>query len=168
MAAWQHCERGDEIADLLIVGMDANPFAEFLQHIDAGPPIRRIHHEMHRAFRFKHPAQSSEPRIGVGKMMKNPGADYLIEARFQIVYPIDGELVDLEIVQVVFPLELLRTMHTGCAKVDADNLSRRPTQSMLGPLRCAAAGNEDGLIFSIGSYRPEEVILRPASLSVLP
>ena len=91
MAGWQRCERSDEIADLLIVGMDADPSAELLQHIDAGPPVRRIHHEMHRAVRFEHAAQSAEPRIGIREMMENPGADNLIEARFQIAYPLDRE-----------------------------------------------------------------------------
>ena len=39
---------------------------------------------------------------------------------------------------------------------------------MLGRLRCPAAGNEDGLVFPIGSYRPKEMIVRPAFLPVLP
>src|SRR5262244_4378968 len=104
MAGGQRCERRDEIADLLIVDMDADPSAELLQHIDAGASVRRIHHEMHRTVRFEHAAQSSESRIGVLKMMENSGADNLIEVRFQLVYPLDGKLADLEIVQVVFPL----------------------------------------------------------------
>ena len=101
-------------------------------------------------------------------MMEHPGADDLIEAHLQIAYPLDGKLEDLEIVQVVFPLELLGRAHTGCAEVDAGNLSRRPTQGMLGRLRCPAAGNEDGLVFPIGPCGPEEVIVRPAFLPVLP
>jgi|GEM_PF-4685608 len=144
MAGWQRCERRDEIADLLIGSMDTYPSTEFLKHIDASPSVRRIHHEMHRTVRFEHAAQNSEPRIGVREMMENPGADNLIEAHFQVTYPLDGKLADLEIVQVVFPLELLGTAHTRCAEVDAGNLSRRPTQSMLGCLRCPATGNQDG------------------------
>src|SRR5438132_7246305 len=76
--------------------------------------------------------------------------------------------MDLKIVQTVFLLEFLGTAHARCAEVDAGNLSRRPTQSMLGRLRCPAAGNEDGLVFPIGSYRPKEMIVHPAFLSVLP
>ena len=101
-------------------------------------------------------------------MMEHPGADDLIEAHFQIAYPLDGKLVDLEVVQVVFPLELLGVAHTGRAEVDAGHPSRRPAQGMLGRLRCPAAGNQDGLVFPIGSGRPEEMIVRPASLPVLP
>ncbi len=55
-------------------------------------------------------------------MMENPGAHNLIEARLQIVHLLDGKLVDLEIVQVVFSLQLLSTTYTCCAEVDADNL----------------------------------------------
>src|SRR5262249_49572922 len=39
---------------------------------------------------------------------------------------------------------------------------------MLGRLRRPAAGNEDGLVFPIGACRPEEMIVRPAFLPVLP
>src|SRR5436309_5453101 len=98
MAGWQRCERSDEIPDLLIVGMDADPSAEFLQHIDTSPSVRRIHHEKHRStVRFEHTAQSAEPRIGLREMMENPGADDLIEAHLQVTYPLDGNLADLEI-----------------------------------------------------------------------
>ena len=53
---------------------------------------------MHRAVRFQYAAQSAEPRIGVRKMMENPGADNLIEAHFQIAHALDRKLADLEIV----------------------------------------------------------------------
>src|SRR5215510_15552152 len=43
-----------------------------------------------------------------------------------------------------------------------------PTQRMLGRLRCPAAGNEDGLVFPIGSYGAKEMIVSPAFLPVLP
>ena len=39
---------------------------------------------------------------------------------------------------------------------------------MLGRLRCPATGNQDGLVFPIGSYRPTEMIVHPAFLPVLP
>src|SRR4029453_11166380 len=122
----------------------------------------------HRSVRFEHTAESAEPRIRLREMMENPGADDLIEAHLQVAHPLDGKLADLEIRQVVFPLELLGTAHTGCAEVDAGNLSRRPTQGVLGRLRCPATGNEDGLVFPIGRCGPEEVIVGAAFLEVLP
>src|SRR5215468_9773640 len=136
MARWQRLEHRDEVADPLIVGRDADPPTEFLQHIDARPSVRRIHHEKHRAsVRFEYTAQSAESSIGIREMMENPGADDLIEAPLQVAYPLNGKLADLEILQVVFPLELLGAAHTGCAEIDTGNLGRGPTQGMLGRLR---------------------------------
>src|SRR5262249_7190668 len=164
MARWQCGERCDKIPNLFIVGLDTYASTELLQQIDARPPVRRIHHEVHRPIRVEYAAQSAEPRIRIRKMMENPGAENLIEARCQLVDPLDGELADMEIGQVVLLLELLGTAHTGCAEVDTDNLSRRPAQRMLGGLRCPAASNEDGVVVPIGSCRPEEVIVHPAFL----
>ena len=83
-------------------------------------------------------------------MMQNPGADDLIEARLQLVDALDGKLVDLEIVQVVFALELLGAAHARRAEVDAGNPRRGPAHGVLGRLRRPAAGNEDGVVFPIG------------------
>src|ERR1700726_3158905 len=100
--------------------------------------------------------------------MENTCAYNLIEAHSQIVYLLDGKLVDLKIFQVVFSLELLRMAQTRCAAVDASNLRFRPTQRMLGRLRCPAAGDEDGLVFPIGLSGPKQMKVCAASLAVLP
>src|SRR5208282_6948132 len=86
MSRWQRLECGDEISDLLIGSPDTDSSAELLQQIDAGPSVRCIHHEMHRSVRFEHAAQSSESCIWVSKMMENPGAHNLIEARSKILH----------------------------------------------------------------------------------
>jgi len=101
-------------------------------------------------------------------MMQNPGADNLIEACRQLACALDGKLVNVEIAQVVFSLELFGTAHARSAEVDAGNLCRGPTHGMLRRLRRSAAGNEDRLIFAVGFRRPEEVIVRTVSLLVLP
>ena len=59
---------------------------------------------MHRPVRFKHAAQGSEPRVRVREMMQNPSAHDLIEGHPQIVYTLDGKLVDLEIIKLYFLL----------------------------------------------------------------
>src|SRR5208282_825141 len=107
MPGRQRAERTDEITNFRIGGMDANPSAELLQHIDASPSIRGVHHEMHRSFRFEHAAQSTQSCIRVGEMMENPGAHDLVEIHPQVVYALDGKLTNLKIFQVVFSLELL-------------------------------------------------------------
>jgi len=94
----QRPERTDKIPNLLICGMDAEPSAEFLQHIDACPSVRCINHKMHRSVRFEHTAQSFKSCIRISKMMENPGAYNLIEARPQIIYTLNGKLIDLQIV----------------------------------------------------------------------
>jgi hypothetical protein len=59
-------------------------------------------------------------------MMEYPGADDVIEAPLQLVYPIDGELMDLESAQVVLSLEFLGTAYARRAEIDAGNRSSRP------------------------------------------
>jgi len=123
---------------------------------------------MHGPVGFEHTAKSSEPRIGVGKMMEYPGADDVIEAPLQLVYPIDGELMDLESAQVVLSLEFLSTAYARGAEIDAGNPSPRPPQGIPRRLRCAASRNEDGVLLPIGKSGPEKMMIRAAFLWVLP
>jgi hypothetical protein len=101
-------------------------------------------------------------------MMEYAGTHDLVEARLQFTRPLDRKLANLEIIQAVFSLEILRAPYACRAKVNAGHPSRRPTQSMLSSLRCAAAGNQDGEVFPVRSGRPEQMIVRAASLPVLP
>jgi len=110
---------------------------------------------MHRSVWFKHSSQRTEARIRIGEVMENPGAHDLIETQSQIVDPLDAKLMNLEIFQVVFSLELFRMAHARGTMVDAGNLSRRPTQRMLRSLGCSATCNEDGLVFSIRAGWPK-------------
>ncbi len=155
MTARQRSECYGKLSDFAPRWADPDPATVLLQHVDASPPVGCIYHEMHRSVRSEHVSQSSESTVRVRKMMENPGAHNLIEARLQFVYPLDGKLVDLEIVQVVFSLEFLGMAHTCRAKIDARNLSLGPTHRMLGRLRCPAAGNKDGPVFSKRAGRPE-------------
>src|SRR5262249_20780201 len=139
MSRRQALESRDQVLNLRIGCTDAYAPAELLQHVDAGSAVRRIHHEMHGPVRFEHAAQSSEPRIGVGQMMEHSGADDVIEAPRQLVYPIDGELKDLESAQVVLSLEFLSTADARRAEIDAGNPRPGPPQGMPGSLRCAAS-----------------------------
>ena len=59
-------------------------------------------------------------------MMENTSTYNLIETHPQIIHPLDGKLLDVEIVQVILPLELYRIMHTCCTEIDSGNLGRRP------------------------------------------
>jgi hypothetical protein len=123
---------------------------------------------MHGTIRREHATQRAEPCIGVRQVMEDSGAHDLIEGHLQFLYPLDGKLVDLEIVQAVFPLECQGMAHAGGAKVDAGNVGRRPAQGMLGRLRCAAAGDQDGSIFPERPGGPVEVIIGAAPVLILP
>jgi hypothetical protein len=123
---------------------------------------------MHGPVGFEHAAKSPEPRIGVGKMMEYPGADDVIEASSQLVYPIDGELIDLETAQVVLSLEFLGTAYAGRAEIDAGNPSPGPPQGIPRRLRCAASRNEDGVVFPMGKSGPEKMMVGAMFLWVLP
>ena len=83
------------------------------------------------AVRFQHAAQSLESRIGVRKMVQNSGADYLLEVRPKFACTLYWKLADMEIVQLVFALELFGMTQTRCAEVDAGDLGRRPAQGVL-------------------------------------
>src|SRR5262249_6806738 len=168
MSRRQALESRDQVLNLRIGCADAYAPAELLQHVDAGSAVRRIHHEMHGPVRFEHAAQSSEPRIGVGQMMEHPGADDVIEAPLQFVYSIDGELMDLERAQVVLSLEPLGTADARRAEIDAGDPSPRPAQGIPGSLRRAASRNEDGVVFPVGSRRPEKMMVRAGLLWILP
>jgi hypothetical protein len=52
---------------------------------------------MHRSVGSKYVTQSLEPCIRVRKMMENPGADNLVKILSEFACPLDGELVELEI-----------------------------------------------------------------------
>jgi hypothetical protein len=101
-------------------------------------------------------------------MVEYAGADDVIEAPLQLVYPIDGEVMDIESAQLVLLLEFLGTAHARRAEIDAGDPGPRPPQGIPGRLRCAASRNEDGVILPIGKSGPEKMMIRAAFLWVLP
>ena len=130
---------------------DADASAKLAQHIDADASVRCVYHHVHCALGCERVAESGESGIWVFKMMKDSGADNLVEGFFQFVQTIDRELVNFKIRQVVFSLEFLGAANTGGAQVDACHLGFGPAQRVLGGLGCSAARNENGMVFSIGS-----------------
>jgi len=109
-----------------------------------------------------------QPHVGIGQMMEHPCTNDLVEAGLQLTRQLDGQLADLQLVQAVCALELLRGPHARCAEVDAGHLGRRPAQGVLGGLRCSAPGDQDRSILPVGAGGPEEMMLGATSLRVLP
>ena len=168
MPGRQRGERDDEIADLIVGGRDPYAAAELLQHVDARPSVRRIHHQVHGAFRVEHVAQRREGRVGIGEMVQDAGAHDLVERHSQLADAIDRQLVDLEIRQVVLAFQIFSVADAGRAEVNPDDPSSRTARGMLRCLGCAAAGDEDGARFRVWLVRPEQVEVRAAPVAVLP
>src|SRR5262245_34357468 len=97
MSLRQCAECTDEIPDLSLVGMDTDPFAEFLQHVYARPSVWRIYHKHHAPCRIEHTAQRTKASIGICKMMQDSRTNDLIETHPQVTYLFDSKLMDLEI-----------------------------------------------------------------------
>ena len=97
-------------------------------------------------------------------MMQNPGADDLIEMRLEFRRTLDRQLVHLEILETVLSLEFQGTAHAGCAEIYTRYPRVRPTQGVLGRLRCSAAGDENREIFRIAPGGPKKMIVGAASL----
>src|SRR3954464_5815860 len=155
MSVRQCLERNDEISNCPITKRDIDPLTEFLQHVDAGPPVRRIHHELHRSIWLEHIAQCLESPIRVPKMMQNPRPNNLIKALLQLVRPFNRQLSNTKILQIVFLLEFFGTAYACRAEIDTGNLGSRPTQSVLYRLGCSTTRNEDGIILPVRSDWPK-------------
>src|ERR1700709_917187 len=100
MTGRQNPERINKIPDSVIRRTDAKPFAEFLQHVNSAPPVRRVHHQAHCAFAVEDSPESCESGVRIRKMMKNTSTDDLIEGLLQLAQTIYGQLVDLKVRQV--------------------------------------------------------------------
>ena len=101
-------------------------------------------------------------------MVQNARAHDLVERHRQVADPIDRQLMDLEIGQVVLALEIFRVPDARRTEVDPDDPGRGTAGGVLRRLRCSAAGDENRALFRVGLVRPEQVEVRAASVGVLP
>src|SRR3954462_10572675 len=97
----------DKLPNSFIGGANADSSAELLQHIDAVPAVRSVHHKMHSPIGLQHAAKRGQPRIRISKVMENARADNLIEVFAQLVYPFDRKLLNLQIVESISSFEVL-------------------------------------------------------------
>ena len=117
----QCLERVDEIAHLLLRRSDAKSPAVLLEQVDAGPAVRRVHHQVDRALGPQHGSKRTQTCVRIGKMVKHTGTHDQIEAALQLAGAFDRQLPGLEIGEVVLPLQLLGVIDTRRADVDADD-----------------------------------------------
>ena len=168
MTGRQGLERNHKIVDVVIGGANAGPSAELLQDVNTGASVRRIHHQMHGPFRFQHTAQGVEANRGIGQMVQDSRTDNLVESGCQLRDSLNRQLVDLKIRKLIFSLQLLSVAYTGRAEIDTRHLGRRPAHRVFGSLRCPASRDQDGLVFTVGTEGPEQMIVRAPSTVILP
>ena len=78
----------------------------------------------------------------------------LVERTSELVDVLDGHLMELEIIEVVLPLEIARMAQARLADVDGGDARIGLAQRIPGRLRRAAAGHEDLLLSAERLGRP--------------
>ena len=124
MPGRQRAERDDEIADLVVGGVDADAAAELLQHVNARPSVRRIHHEVHGPVRVEHVAQRPERLLRVREMVQNARAHDLVERQVQLADTIDREVDGPRDCAGVLALQIVRVPDARRTEVDPDDPGR--------------------------------------------
>ena len=169
MGARQGRQRDGQVLDLLVRWPDPQPAAVFLQHVDAGPAVGGIDHQVDGAVRRQHLPQGGQPRRRVGQVVQHARADDLVESAAQLAGPLDRQLVDLQIGKAVFAFERLGVADARRADVDADHVAMPGSaQGMLGRLRGPAAGDQHLQVRAVGCLRPVQVEIGAAPALVLP
>jgi hypothetical protein len=168
MAGWEEAEGGDEVANAFVGSADAEAVGEVLEHVNAGASVGSVKHEVHGSVGFEDGAEGAEPGVRVAEMMEDSSRDDLIEGGVQFVDAIDGELVDLEVGEVVFALEIFGVADAGCTEVDGGDVCGGPSEGVLCSLRGSAAGDEDGEGVAIRKGGPVEMKVGATALEVLP
>ena len=139
-----------------------------LEQIDPGAAVWRIDHQVHGAIRREHFAHRAQARIRVRQMVKNTGANDVLEAAAQFACAFHRKLPNLEIVEAVFGLERFGIFDARRTYVDPNHLRTRPVQRVPGCLGGAAASDQHAAVFAVRLVRPEEVRFGAPSLSVFP
>ena len=68
-----------EVSQVRVRGGDPEQATVLLHHVDAGPPVEGVHHQVHRPLRTQDIAKRTQPDVRIGQMVKHSGADHLVE-----------------------------------------------------------------------------------------
>ena len=79
MGRRQLLERVAKLSQVRVRGSDPEQATVLLHHVDAGPPVQRVHHQVHRPLRTQDIAKGTQADVGIGQMVKHSGADHLVE-----------------------------------------------------------------------------------------
>ena len=97
MVDWQRLNRLPKIAQVFVPDADPEQPAIVLHHGNAGAPVRRVDHDVHRAIAREDIAQRAKARVRVAQMMKHPCANDLVERLAKLADPFDRKPVELQI-----------------------------------------------------------------------
>ena len=143
MIGAERADRRAEIAQIVVPDADAEKPAIVLHHVDAGAPVRRVDHEMHRSVAGKHASQRAEARVRVAQMVKHAGAHDLVERLAQLADALDREPAEAQVPQIVFSLKFARVAQARFADVDCGHLRVGLAQRVAGGLRRSAARDQN-------------------------
>ena len=79
MVGGQRLNRLPKIAQVFVPDADPEQPAIVLHHVDAGAPVRRIDHDVHRAVARKDITQRAKARVRVAQVVKHACANDLVE-----------------------------------------------------------------------------------------
>jgi len=99
-------------------------------------------------------------------MVKDAGANDLVECLAKLANPFDRKPVKLQISDVVLHLEIAGVAQARFAKVDRGHSRVRLHERMTRGLRRSAPGDEDGSIRTRLFQRPQKEILRSAAMRI--
>src|SRR5271165_2944091 len=157
MVRRERLEARGEVADLGRRMAHAEAPTVLLKHIDPRTAIGRVNHHIEGASRLEDVAQGLEPRIGVGQVVQDAGADDVVEALAEFGGALQSELAHLEVGERVLALQPLRERDAFGADVDPDDLGAGPAQRIMRGLGGPAAGDQYAPVVAVGLRRPEEM-----------
>ena len=159
-------ERVGEIGDVVRLGGESEAPAAVLQHVDPGPSVWRIHHEMHRARRLEPIRQRGEPGGRIAKVVQHARAHDQVEPVIEISHVLDRHPAQLEVGEPVPGGEVVGVADAGVADVDRDDAASGMPDRVPGGLGCPAAGDEDARIVTIGGLGPEKMVFDPEPVRI--
>mgnify|MGYP003343664624 CR=1 FL=1 len=97
----QRLERRLKLADLLVLGLNAKAPAVLLQHVDAGPTVLRIDHQVHRPVGREDLPERAQPGVRIGQVVQHADRRDVIELLPEVRQLLDRELLEAQVREFV-------------------------------------------------------------------
>ena len=150
----QRLNRLPKIAQVFVPDADPEQPAIVLHHGNAGAPVRRVDHDVHRAVAREDIAQRAKAGVRVAQMMKHACANDLVEGLAKLPDPLDRKPVELQVSYVVLLLKIAGVAQARFADVDRGHARVGLHERMTRGLRRSAPGDKDRSIWTRLLQRP--------------